>query len=573
MKKIITAFLLITIILLACRSSSHSGKLIQSPGDIKADEYTINTLADTNLLTRNGAILFIPAGSLKSTRQSVTLEIKEAYTMEQMIRSGLTTKAGEELLSSGGMIEVTPKAGEEVTITKPIKIAIPGRQLNGQMKLFKGEKAADGSINWGNPAPLPDNPQLNMIMTGQRLFRQNCASCHAIGRDVTGPDLAHFLKRFSGDTLLVRGYLLHLPRFNNGEAGWTEVGFINDQKLRSKLNHIDPSLLENQWLYFCNLKAQYGSIGTAFPDLDETMLTGIYQYIQNESERLNLPLPPTAIITNECIDSCIQYYSQRQSLERERDHANWRMDSLEKIKKGLSVEERHIQISPDTTPSVPAIPTPLNNSPIRFEDIVSPDNKQSLYYQFSIESFGWYNVDVLLKELNGSVKSELSVRITGEQSNDAEVFLIIPSTQTYTKAGKKKDQPDQLVFAYNDGSIYLPQQTTAYILAIAETKNSVAFVIKHFTTGLKQDFEISLQKADPETFNEAIRRLNLNGISIKAAETPNAPLLRKTEKEIQNLDSALKKLEQLRPRNCDCDCLLKKDSSNTTMPLTENLVK
>ena len=337
-------------------------------------------------------------------------------------------------------------------------------------------------------------------------------------------------------------------------------------------SHISPELWENQWLYFCNQKSQYRSLGTAFPDLDEALLTAIYQYIQNESERLNLPIPANAI-PNDCIDSCFQYKNQKQLLTQKKEAAKAKMDTLEKDKHSLSEEERTFPVAPDTTPVTSALPPSINSNPIRVEDIVEPENKQSLYYQFSIESFGWYNVDMLLKEVDGSVKSDLSVRLTGELSKDAEVFLIIPSTQTYTKGGKKKDQPEQKVFAYNDGSIYLPQQTTAYILAIAETKNSVAFSIKTFTTGLKQEFEISLQTADPETFNEAIRQLNLNGISIKAAETPNAPLLRKTEKDIQNLDSALKNVEQLRPRNCDCDCLQMKDSAATGSPVADISVK
>ena len=572
MKKMVTAVMLITIVLIACRTSSRSGKLLQQPGDIIADEYLINTLADTNLVTKNGAILFIPAGSLKSSKTAVTLSIKEAYNLEQMIRSGLITKAGEEVLSSGGMIEITPKAGEDVTITRPIKVAIPGRQLNEQMKLFKGEKTVDGSINWGNPVSLPNNPQLNMIQTGQRLYHQKCASCHGIGKDLTGPDLAHFLKRFSGDTLLVRGYSLHWPYQNNVEGDWFEMGSPTDQKLRNKLSHINPELWENQWLYFCNQKSQYGSLGTAFPDLDEAILTGIYQYIQNESERLNLPIPANAI-PNDCIDSCFQYKNQKQLLTQKKEAAKAKMDTLEKDKHSLSEEERTFPVAPDTTPVTSALPPSINSNPIRVEDIVEPENKQSLYYQFSIESFGWYNVDMLLKEVDGSVKSDLSVRLTGEHSKDAEVFLIIPSTQTYTKGGKKKDQPEQKVFAYNDGSIYLPQQTTAYILAIAETENSVAFAIKPFSTGLNQELEISLQTADPETFNEAIRQLKLNGISINASETKNAPLLRETGKEIRNLDTALKKVELLRPRNCDCDCLQMKDTANTAAPVAEISVK
>lgn len=572
MKKILIAVILITIVLFACRSSSHSGKLLQQPGDIIADEYVINTLTDTNLLTKNGAILFIPAGSLKSSKTSVTLSIREAYNLEQMIRSGLTTKADEELLSSGGMIEITPNAGEDVTITKPIKVAIPGRQLNEKMKLFKGEKTADGSINWTNPAPLPDNPQLKMIQNGKALFQQSCASCHGIGKNMTGPDLAHFMKRFSGDTLLVRGYSLHRPLNGNSDA-WLDLSPIADKGLRDKLSHIDAKLWHNQWLYFCNQLSRYGgNLGPAFPNLTKSDLTRIYLYIQNESERLNLPFPANAI-SNDCIDSCFLYNNQKQRLIQKKETAEAKMDTLKKDKHSLSEEERIIPVIPDTTPVISTLPPSVNSSPVRVEDIVAPENKQSLYYQFSIESFGWYNVDMLLKEVDGSVKSDLSVKLTGEHSKEAEVFLIIPSTQTYTKGGKNKDQPDQMVFAYNDGSIYLPQQTTAYILAIAETENSVAFVIKPFNTGLKQELEMSLQTADPETFNEAIRQLKLNGITIRASETKNAPLLRETGNEIRNLDSAIQKLELQKPRNCDCDCLQMRDTAGMAAPVAEILVK
>lgn len=567
---------LFSLLLFSCRSTPRPTGILQTPATFQADEYVINTAADTTLLTKNGALISIPRGSLKSSNPLVTLEIKEAYSMEQMIRAGLTTKAGEELLASGGMIYVNARAGQNVSINGTIKIAIPTASINDKMNLYKGETAPDGSINWNNPIPLPENPQLKMIAAGKALYQRSCASCHAIGKDLTGPNLAHFLKRFSGDTLLVRGYSLHLP-YLSGESGSGMDRFSPyEEALGNKLTHLDPALWENQWLYFCNLKARYGSLGTAFPNLSEADLTGIYRYIQNESEKQSLPIPVNTISDN-CIDSCFQYLSGKRDLENRKSITQLKKDSLSNEKSNLSNVNNQPATGRDTSPVRPSVPIPPTTNPSpRFEDIVVPENKSSLYYQFSIESFGWFNVDLLIKEVDGSVKSELSVRIRGEYRENTEVFLFIPSVKTYTKGGPKVNGTDELVFAYKDGSIYLPQQTQAYLLAIAETKNSLAYVIKPFLTGLKQEFEISPETADPETFNEAIRRLNMNGLSIHVKETATGKLLKSTDKELQDLDSALQKLEKLRPRNCDCDCIWfhwGADTVSRQMPVNEYLSK
>ena len=63
MKKIITSLLILLTVLYAC---TYSGKnsLITKPGDMPADEYTIDTERDTILVTKNGALLKIPQGAI-----------------------------------------------------------------------------------------------------------------------------------------------------------------------------------------------------------------------------------------------------------------------------------------------------------------------------------------------------------------------------------------------------------------------------------------------------------------------------------------------------------------------------
>src|SRR5688572_13696938 len=89
-------------------------------------QFSINTDRDTTLQTSNGALLKIPKGAIVSENGStVTLEIKEAYSMEQMIKGGLTTSANGEPLSSGGMIYINGVAGQQLKIKQAIKVALP----------------------------------------------------------------------------------------------------------------------------------------------------------------------------------------------------------------------------------------------------------------------------------------------------------------------------------------------------------------------------------------------------------------------------------------------------------------
>src|SRR5690349_12449680 len=139
MKKVILLLVIATAIVIACNTGSKT-ILLQKPGTAPADEYAINIDKDTTLLTKNGALLKIPKGALSIDKgNTVVLEIKEAYSLEQMIKTGLNTQSNGELLSSGGMIYINAKAGQTVRITKKIDVAIPTNHLEDGMSLYKGE--------------------------------------------------------------------------------------------------------------------------------------------------------------------------------------------------------------------------------------------------------------------------------------------------------------------------------------------------------------------------------------------------------------------------------------------------
>lgn len=541
MKIRLASLLLLIILIYAC---SHTGKnaLLSTPADMPAGEYTINTDRDTVLLTKHGALLKIPQGAIDAGDQKqVTLEIKEAYTIADMIRGGLTTKSGDEPLSSGGMIYINPKKGQTATLNKKIDVALPTRFKEPGMKLFKGVETADGQLNWVNPDTLPVTAIDKKMEIGKTIYNTKCRSCHILGKTSIGPDLAHYLRQYSGDTLLVRGYNVHFPRFQGNYPELKDTSSGYDNPLASKLAHLSEELKMNQFIYFCNQKNVFGSVGTGFPDLTENDYDAIYQYIQQESDRLQLPDPQLRKLSD-CIDSCQQYRDRSNELLNRKKQLEENREKQIVENGPQTVEERNVS---NPQPKVPLFTE---------KEVVNPADQTAVYYQFSIETFGWYNVDVLLKEINGNTKAELAVRITGTYREKLDVFLIVPDKKIYTKGGLKNDGSGRYVFAYTDGSIFLPMGASGYILAMTENADGVAFALQPFTIKASQEISVVLKLSSTENFNKSINDLNMNDISISVNKTKNAGSIRKADTVISNLKEELIKLEDLRPKNCDCDC-------------------
>jgi hypothetical protein len=294
----------------------------------------------------------------------------------------------------------------------------------------------------------------------------------------------------------------------------------------------------------------FGSCPPLFPQLKRESLLDIYRYIQNESDRQNLPMP-SHVWLEDCVDNCDAYINKIEALRYEKEAAKYRIDTAKKGN-GLLVEEEKNPVN---------LPPPVNESndtppPVDFDEKVSLNNYESVYYQFTIETFGWYNIDVLIKRKDGVQESVLFVRILGQYREKVQVYLIIPSVKVYVQGGPAERNKEEFAFQYKNGKIDLPQVAQAWIMAVSESESSVAFALKQFTTGLKQEFEIELKSTSKTEFDEAIKSLNTGGLNISVTDAKNADLIRKNNLEIKNIDSALKNTEKLRPKNCDCDCFL-----------------
>jgi hypothetical protein len=549
MKKITSLLTLSAFIIIACNTGNNSVGLLPGPGEMKADVFTVNIDRDTTLQTTNGALLKIPKGSLSVDKgTTVTLEIKEAYSMEQMLRSELITGADGAPLSSGGMIYVNPVAGQNVKINSPIQVAIPADYLDKDMQLFKGEADANGKINWKEPVALPVNKKLNIIEQGQSLFQSKCASCHIIGKDMTGPDLAHFMKRFPLNGKNNEMYYIHntdmeyvlLPG-GPTERDSTMGHYLDREYLPSVRDHF-----LNYFLYKCNLRQQYNTSGPSYmigkDSTNNEWLLNIFKYIQNESDRQNLSLPAHAYL-NDCIDSCDRYKKITTGLNEQKRNTQSKRKELIKDNGPL------VDMKPDSAMPVATTP-PLPD----FDEKVSPKNFDAEYYQFSISSFGWYNVDALLNNIKGVEESELFVRVTGDYKERIKIYLVIPSSKTLGEGGPADRNPEEFAFFYKTGKLPLPQNVKAYIIAVTDTKDAPAFAIKEFITSRSQTIEVSLHKGSKEDFNKAISDLHLDRLHINVNDAKNADEVRTIDTKLETIDKELKNAEKLKPKNCDCDC-------------------
>ena len=136
------------------------------PEFLSSQQVSFDVTHDTIIKTRHGMIVRIPAGSLQTTGNPVvTIEIKEAGSIAEMIKSGLATQSDGKLLSSAGLLYINPVGEDQVRINKPISVAIPTSLIDDSMKLYTGELNEDSSMNWIEPKYMLDNPQVKAMQS------------------------------------------------------------------------------------------------------------------------------------------------------------------------------------------------------------------------------------------------------------------------------------------------------------------------------------------------------------------------------------------------------------------------
>ncbi len=156
------------------------------------------------------------------------------------------------------------------------------------------------------------------------------------------------------------------------------------------------------------------------------------------------------------------------------------------------------------------------------------------YYQFSINAFGWYNLDMLLQEKNGVEMSELRVKVN--VPFHINISLVIPSNKTFAEGGFLEGGKD-IGFYNQNGEIPLPQQTVAYIIAMGEQNGILYFGKQSFVTSLRQTISLDIHEADRETMIQAVESLQLDSVNVKIEKAKNFDSIKMIDEEIKRYSS------------------------------------
>ncbi|HEU4469475.1 MAG TPA: cytochrome c [Flavisolibacter sp.] len=513
-----TCFPVLACLILAACQGNKASLAFLSTDSLPLQTVLVRNDRDTSWTTANGAIIRIEKESFSA--KEVRLNIREAFTMEQMILAGLTTESDGKTLSSGGMFYLAPE-DEKVRLNKTIRISIPTPFVDEGMQLYKGEEKADG-INWTAPEPLSPDSQPSYLDRGKLSFLSNCASCHALDKVLTGPAL----------------------------LGVEQRGPWRDRKELLAFTR-DPAGYIKRSTYACQLQKQYGSIMPGSLLSDEEIFS-IYDYIRNEDGKRGILPEGSQGELDACLDSCAIFDSIRNEVSRLADERNGLIEGNR-----ARVDYQRLANSQATGGAAGSATAPVagnNAGPV-------VEGQRGIYYEIDIKSFGWANIDRLIVEgAGGSVR--LSVTIDESLATDFNVFIAVPQYRVFDQ-GSRLNDGKSYGFFNEDGTLPLPVGTKVFVFALSEAQDKLVLGYQEFIAGKEQTITLRPSLVTKNEFNDIVSSFSLDAISIEAKDSKNAAAIRETANKIAEKEA---KMETYRPKNCDCQCGYSADTSYYEAP-------
>jgi mono/diheme cytochrome c family protein len=501
MKKYIV-FIVLAFVYGACKNT-HFTNPERNPNQLAKQFFQLDPSKDTNFYSQLGTRIRIPAGALIA-KGKIQIEFREALTPFDIMQAGLTTQSNGKWLSSGGMVYFNATADGGVTFQKPVEITVPSKNYDEDMQLFKGDSTDEG-INWIDPKPLEESPSEKVIAVGKELFLANCASCHKVDKDLTGPALAGVQNRWS------KKWLFWFTR--------------NNLTVRAAGHPYAIALYE---------KYNKSAMNT-FPSLSDTALEAMYTYIAAASNtKLTYAPDDRALDAMEhrynCIDSCKNYFDKINQLNWERDELI-EENSEEAPAVNIVDDLRDAQIARDTG-GLPIKVSPLSPSPI--------------YYQFNINSNGWYNIDKFLDD-NHFVNVMLKVELTGEEVENKSIYLMVPEFKIMQAGGYLEDKK-LFGFHENKGNTPLPINNSAFVIVFGDKDGKSYFGISHFIIKPDQKIVVHVKETTKEIMDAKMKELNFAEFEFELKDTKN-------KNKIIDVDQKIKDAKKLAPVDCDCEHL------------------
>ncbi|MFT3681067.1 MAG: cytochrome c [Ferruginibacter sp.] len=451
MKRLFTLPVILSLLVVSCTNKTG----ILDVSNLRSSFIKIDNNKDYHLRTPKGAVIKIDAGSFDiPAGTKLDIEIKEAYSMQDILAAGLTTTSNGKLLNSGGMIYFNVTAGNKpVNYLKPVGITIPSKNYNDKMNVFRGEILKDSSINWVEPKKLDTPAALKYLPDGEALFKANCANCHKPLDDFTGPPLGG-------------------ARNRGPNIEWA-YKFINNVN----------AMLEYD-AYAKGLFAKYGSKMTQF-NLHKEDIKAILDYCDNEAA-LYKPELLQAATDNTYGDSL---------------YADCGYDTLTVPGVIAIIDDKAV-----TYGEASSVTEDTLTIAVAFQETPT--------YSFDINYSGWYNIDCFAVENSNNISTvQLSVSVKNADDKWLDVYLCMPSKKLLTP-GYERDSV--YTFDEPDGKTRLIKGAEVIVFAVGKDKEKDSFYygVSTFMVKDEQHIIIELKATTKEKINEAIKKNEIDKVRI-----------------------------------------------------------
>ncbi len=475
--------------------------------NLPKEQFVVDTKKDNNFTTKNGTKIIINAGSIQAATDTVRLDWKEAVGMQQIVLAGLgTATTDSKPLSSAGMFYLAATADKTAKVVQPIQVNLPTNTVNDSMKLFAA-KEINGDLQWEKPISFKVKKPLAIVAKGKALFSANCASCHAIYKDATGPALYNIRKIRSRD---------YLQAFTNNWRLLVEAGDCQ-------------AIIAQNWSSSAMNKFNF----------KPEEIDAIYDYIETNSDSakvMSFTLEQSTLIAQK--DSCTKYklnaYKLSELTKKRDDLPN---KPLVRINNKNDV---------DTTNVGDTAVADLSD----LSNLVTTVEPTSENYEIGINDFGWFNIDILTDSMPNVKEVDVKVPILTEYEDYLKVMLIVPDSKIMVTAHLKNGN---YVFGEKSAQLKLPTNQRSFILAIGEKEGKLVYSLVPFVPVAENKLVLNIKTTTPYSFNETMRRLGWTGLDIKAAESKMAG-------KMQELDYQIQQIEQYRPSQyCDCEPIMPTD--------------
>jgi hypothetical protein len=380
---------------------------------------------------------------------SVTIELKEVYAPIEILAAGLTTESNGQLLESGGMFYMNAKR--------------EGKEL--ELK-----KEINGSI----PS--------NYINDSMKLFK---GEVEEVG-NVNWVDPVPIQTDTTPNTNCIEtGKRLFLTNcaschaVNTRLTGPAIAGA--DSKVPRQLYYDfihNPAKTAMKSSYYSHLIAEYeGIIMTGFPGLSNKDIDCIIEYTNSGVNGPTLLTQPCGFDTI-FIDEDFEMVRRNAFARRNND-------------------------------SEPLIE--MQNDKLLETDTITPIIQER--YSFEINTFGWYNIDIFIKEMEGIDDVTLSATTDFSDKELIDITLYLPDKRVFG-SGYYNSKLARFTFGTDETKTPLFIGDLAIIFSLARKDNQIFYNVQEFRVTKSQSLKISMQETTEEKLQEAFEKINLDNINL-----------------------------------------------------------